>query len=605
MDQFEKQSVPNASLDPATRDHLAPASPPPPVAPTAVFEGSFFDRNKWYVIVSALAIFIIAILGYFALRRPAAPEQPKVSVALEVPANAPSGAEIIAKVLVTNNDTKTITKGTLELVYPSGVTFVSANPQPENLSGTVFSLPDVPAGINVAVLIKVRLEGNVGSQLSFIGTLKYRIAGLSADFSAEAKGVVQVTAAGAGISVEGPREIANASVVSYTVSYSNQGTSDLKAVRVKLVTPQGFQFAQSEPDPSQGTDTWDITPFPVGAQGTIRVSGTFSGGQPGQSYTFLAQLLVPDANGQYYVQTEGQYTTAITNQPLLVTQAVEGVSATETPVLKAGDTVQYALAYKNNATVVAKAVRIVFSIDSAAADLSSIQAEGGSISGNTVTFTAAGYSALESVSPGDSGEVSVSFRLRNPLVNDRTTNPKLVTNVKITSNEYDSFLPGNSITADLSTEVRAESALVHVSGPLPPRVGQQTSYTVKISLRNTTSDVRQNVFTAVVASGVTLDKTALASDVARDLTYDQATGRISWRFDTLSAHSGSFLPVKNVELVVRVTPPAAAVGKPLKLLRELSLKGADTGTGKAVQLSMPDISSADVTTGTNDGVVVQ
>ncbi|MBP9686560.1 MAG: hypothetical protein KBD66_02045 [Candidatus Doudnabacteria bacterium] len=603
---FQKQSVPETSLDPATRDRLAPSSVPvgSVASGPAFFEPSFWQRNKWFIFISVIACGVIAILGFFALRNPGAPAEPKVSVTLEMPETAPSGSEVVVKVILANQDSHALESASLEMVYPTGMSFVSANPSAENLSGSQFSLPAVPAGLNVAVLLKVRCEGSVGDTLALLGKVKYKLAGISADFTKEVQKRVQLTAAGAGVSINGPAQAVNAGVLTYTVQYSNQSAQPFDRVRVKLVSPQGFQFASSDPAPSQGTDTWDITPFPAGATGEIKILGSFVGGQPGQSYTLVAQLLVPDKNGQFYVQTEQQFVTALQDQPLLVAQSMVGGDSGKSA--KAGDTLQYRVQYRNNASVPAQGVRIVFSVDSTVVDLGSMQAEAGQIAGNTVTFSAAGDSRLETLRSGEEGAVTVSLRLKDPLVADRTINPTLVTSVKIRSDEYDTFLPGNTLTIPLATAVKFERSATYVSGAVPPKVGQQTMYKIKLSLRNTTSDAQDaSVQLFVAPGGAAFDKASVNSEEAAAVTYDASTGKLAWKVGTLAAHTGTFSPVRTLEFTVKVTPAVSGVGKPVKLVRDITFRGTDSGVAAPVTLTAPEVTSQDAAPSSNDGIVVQ
>lgn len=605
---FQKQPVPEASLDPATRDHLAPASPVlgggQASVPAVSLEPSFWQRNKWFLLLSVCACGVIGVLGYFALRSPAQPAQPKVTLALEAPEAAASGSEVVLKVVVTNADSHALEQGTLELVYPAGVVFVSANPPAANLSGSQFTLPAIPAGLNVAVLLKVRCEGNVGDTLQILAKVKYKLAGISADFTAETQRGMRLTAAGAGVSIEGPSQAVSAGVLTYTIQYSNQSTQGFDRVRVKFVAPQGFQFAASEPVPSQGADTWDIAPFPAGATGEIKVSGSFVGGQPGQSYTLVGQLLVPDTNGQFYVQTEQSFVTALQDQPLLVSQTMIGGAQGKSA--QAGDSLQYQLKYRNNAAVPARGVRIVFSVDSSVVDLSSLQAEAGQISGTTVTFSAAGDPRLETLRSGEEGTLMLSLRLKNPLVADRTVNPQLVTSVKIRSDEYDTFLPGNTLTIPLATAVKLERGASYASGALPPKVGQQTVYTVRLALRNTTSDMTDAVVQLFVApGGAAFDKASVSAEEAAAVTYDQSTGKLVWKVGTLKAHAGAFLPIRVLTFNVKVTPSVSAVGKPVRLIRDLTVRGTDSGIAAPIQLTAQEVTSQDAAAGSNDGIVVQ
>lgn len=607
MDNFTSQPIAKPSLDATTRDRLGSTIAPqgPPQFDPASESGSFFARNKWFVIVLALAILVIAVLAFFALRKPSTAQDAKVTVDLVVPAEVPSSSEAVVKAVVTNNDSRAITEGELELVFPEGAVFVSSNPPAENLSGTVYKVPTLPPGANATIFTKLRFEGGVGQQRSIQGRLSYKIEGLSAEFNKTATAGLKLVAAGVSIDIQGPATVTNAQLVSYTIHYVNQSTENFDRVRVKMVFPQSFQFAESTPKPSQSNDTWDIGALAPGAQGDIVLNGTFNSSTPGQGVSLAVQLQVPDKNGSYYTQAENTFATSIGSQPLVVNQVVQG-GAQDGAVATPGDSLQYKIDYQNNATVAARGVRIVFTVDSTTADLSTIQAEGANINGNTVTWSAASKPDLEVLNPNESGSVSLTIRTKNPPVSDRTINPVLATSVKIKADEYDTFLPGNKLQVKLSTKLQMDLTPAYASGQKPPRVGQETQYTVTVSLKNSTNDITQGSLSLFIATGNnSFNKASIVGSEADKTTYDASTGKLVWRFDTLKAHTGDFAPARTLQFTLRVVPSASQAARSLVLVKNVQLTGKDAGTSKDITASLSELSTTDGPNGNNDGIVQQ
>ncbi len=606
MDNFTPQPIAKPSLDATTRDRLGstPTGAIPPLAPQPE-SSSFFARNKWFVVVLILAVVIIATLAFLAMRKPGTTQDAKVAIDLVVPAEVPSSSEAVIKAVVTNNDSRHISEGELELIFPEGAVFVSSNPPAENLSGTSYKLPALSPGANVTIFTKLRFEGGVGQQRTVQGRLSYKITGLSAEFSKTANAGLKLVAAGVSIDIQGPQAVTNAQLVSYTVHYVNQSTESFDRVRIKMVFPQGFQFAESTPKPSQGTDTWDIGALVAGAQGDIVLNGTFNSSTPGQGVSLAVQLQVPDKNGSYYTQAENSFATSIGSQPLVVSQLVQG-GAQDASVATPGDSLQYKINYQNNATIAARGVRIVFTVDSTTADLSTIQAEGANINGNTVTWSAASKPDLEVLNPNESGSVSLTIRIKNPPVSDRTINPDLVTNVKIKADEYDTFLPGNKLQIKLATKLQMDLAQGYLSGQRPPRVGQETQYTVTVSLRNSTNDITQGSLSLFIATGTnSFDKASISGTEANKVTYDPSTGKLVWRFDTLKAHTGDFAPARTLQFTLRVVPSASQAARALVLVKNVQLAGKDANTGKDVTAALSELSTTDGPNGNNDGIVQQ
>ncbi len=605
MENFTKQPLGNSSLDQDTRDKISPAQDASPAVSGLESQGTgFFAKNKWFVLVFVLAIVVIGILTLFIFRKPNSVKEGKVTIDLVVPSEVPSSGEAVVRAVVSNNDSTTLTHLELEMVYPSGTVFVSSNPEAKNLSGTLYSLPDISPGANVATLIKLKFEGGVGTNAPITARLKYSLAGSSASFTKEQQTTAKLVAAGVSVELQGPVTATNAQLVSYTVHYANQSTEGFDRVRVKLGFPSSFQFASATPASTQGTDTWDIGQLAPTAEGTITVSGTFLSASLGQGVTVNASVLVPDKNGGYYVQAESQFSTSISTQPLVVTQSLD--NGEQTSVADPGNTLQYKLSYQNNASVAARGVRIVMTIDSATMDTSTVQAEGALVSGNTITWSAASKSELEVVNPNEAGTVLVSFRIKDPPVKDRSINPDVITNVKIKSDEYDTFLPGNKMQVKIATKARLEGTVAFVDGQKPPRVGQQSRYSVSISVKNTTSDVTGSDIVMFVATGAgSFDKATVNKEEANAVSFDTSTGKLVWHVATLKAHVGEFSPARILQFTLRAVPGASQAGLPLPLVKNIIFTGTNDFTAQTITKSITQLTTSDTATADAGGIVIQ
>ncbi len=606
MEDFSTKPVQSSSLDSTTRTKLAPAETSLPVNGVAVELGGaelgFFAKNKWFILLLIFGLLILGVLAYFAFSKPKQAVEPKVTVEIVIPEKVTSGSEGIVKAVVSNGDGRTITKGELELVYPYGVQFSSSNPNAENLSGSLFNIPDLAPGANTTIFIKLKFLGGVGENLKFTAKFSFALSGLSAQFDTGAEAFTTLTTAGMTVDLSGPNTTNNGQVVSYTIRYANASSESFERVRVEVNMPVSFQFANSTPLPTQGNNTWDIGKLEAGNSGEIVVNGAYVSASQGSNVPWQVRLLVPDSLGAYYPQSTGEFTTSIAYIPLGVSQTVQ---SGQNSVVKPGDNVQYQLEYKNNATVEARGVRIVMTVDSSTVDLSSIQAEGASISGNTITWSAASKPELEVLNPNESGKLSMSVKVRDVPVQDRSINPLVVTNVKIKSDEYDAFLPGNKLQVKISTQFNMETSVSYYDGAKPPRVGQVTRYKVFIRLKNTTNDITGSIMTMFIASGgSSFDINTVGAEEAKLVNYDPSSGKLTWRVDTLKAHVGDFSPPRSLEFIVKVNPALANVGLPVTLVKNLQFSGVDSSTNEVVNKSVPQLNSSELGN-SSDGVVVK
>ena len=106
---------------------------------------AFYRANKWYFWAIFIGIALIGVLGYFAFKKSpvTAPKEANVAINIDVPQTVPSGGEAVYKITVTNNDSQKLVSMQLELAYPDGETYENSSPASQNLSGSLFNVPDL------------------------------------------------------------------------------------------------------------------------------------------------------------------------------------------------------------------------------------------------------------------------------------------------------------------------------------------------------------------------------------------------------------------------------------------------------------------------------
>ncbi len=569
-----------------------PTSPPVATVPASKWRmllanvGPFYRQNKYYVWAAAVGVVVLGVLAFVAFRpQEAKPVPAQVEVTIDAPNTAPSGGEAVYKVKITNKDTATLTNVQLEVVYPEGGSYVDSTPKSSGLSGTTFPVPDLEQGQTVAVLIKARVQGQINDEKKFVAKLHYRYSNFSSEFVSEATHTVRLVAADVALELSGPQTTNNAQVVTYEVRYKNNSDKSIENGRIELTYPEHFQFASSEPQPNLSKNIWNIGTLEKGQEGRITFQGSFSSASPNQSETFRAAFLVLDASGNFFTQADTTFTTGIGSLPLTVSQEVIGGSANG--IAKPGETLRYKLSYRNNATVAARGAVVVVTVDSAAIDLGSIQAEGAQINNGTITWNASSNSNLETLNPNESGSLEFSMRIKDPPVRDTSKNLEVKTAVKIRSDEYDTFLPGGEIAIKISTQAAVQTSLEHIGGESPPQVGKSSTYRLTVSLRNSTNELRDGLLTAfipVAAGGVDVSSIQPSKEVS-NVSFDASTGKLTWKIGVLAAHTGDFSPLRKMSIDVRIVPSSNQANTEVDLLKTVALKITDSFTGEALSLT--------------------
>jgi uncharacterized repeat protein (TIGR01451 family) len=310
--------------------------------------------------------------------------------------------------------------------------------------------------------------------------------------------------------------------------------------------------------------------------------------------------LVLASNGDFSTQASATYSTSISALPLVVTQTVDNVAG---GIAAPGDTLQYTVTYRNNAGVAASAVNIVVTLDSPALDLASIRAEGGEVNNNTISWNASGVPNLERLNPNESGKVQFAVKLKNPAVKDAAENITIKSSAKIKSNEYSSFLPGTDLELKVSSPSNLTGAVKFISGQLPLRVGQGSDFQVTMMLRNSTNDVNNAVLVGFVPGGVAYEQRSVNAQEGGNVSYDVATGKLTWKVGQLAAHTGDINPPRTLTFNVRLNPPASAAGRDIVLFKSINFTGKDAFTAQDISLQAPDLKTTDIPNGYSDGRV--
>jgi hypothetical protein len=551
----------------------------------------FWGKNKWFVLVLVVALAVLGVVALMLFRKPSQTGQPNLELSIVAPKAVDIGTETVMQFILANKETKTISKPKVEVMFPSGATFVESQPKPTNLTGTVYELADISPGANVVLWLKIKLDGNVGETKTITAKTLFSLAGLTAEFTTTKSADLTLTSSGMSVSVTGPNSAANGQPVSYSVRYDNQTDKDYDKARITMTLPSSFQMAEASPKPSFSSNTWDILDLKAGTSGEIRLSGSYTA-TGGEFLKVKAELSIPDASGNYFKQSENEFTTTIGSQPLQVSQTV--VTEQQDGVALPGDMLTYNIKYQNTSADAARAVRVIFSFNSPTVDMATVQAEGGKVSGNEVTWTAGGKSSLEVLSPNDAGVLSLSIKVKNPPVNDRTLNPEVKTSVKIISNEYQDFQKGNDLLVKIASTPAISTSLAGSGGALPPRVGVRSSFQVSLMLQNTTSDILDSDVVAFLPTGVTFEASSLAGIEAGKVSYDVNTGKLTWKVGVLRAYSGAFAPKRQLDFQVSVIPSSSQTGMVLNLLRDIKFTGLENFTQRDISLKTDDVTTLDL-----------
>lgn len=281
---------------------------------------------------------------------------------------------------------------------PAGTTFVSSNPAYSSVSGSTytFNIGTVLAETSGTITIVVKLDNDLTDQttLTNYATLDYNDE--NGDSYPQDQASADVTVITPIITITKSADVSEADPgdeITYTILYSNSGSTDAYNVVIKDTIPAETTFVSSTPSynsVSGDTYTYNIgTVASLGTGSVIIVVKVDAGTADGTTITNYATLTYEDANGNAYGPVNDDATVSVTAPVMTITKTADKTNANP------GDTITYTISYENTGSGEATDVTITDTIPAGTTYVSSSPTYD-SVSGSTYTWVISSVASLGS-----------------------------------------------------------------------------------------------------------------------------------------------------------------------------------------------------------------
>ncbi|MBU2219708.1 hypothetical protein KJ665_01015 [Patescibacteria group bacterium] len=588
---------------------------------------SVSTKRMIWLVLGVVALAVLVIGGWFLWRAFNSFNANEVALDIFGQERAVSGEEINYVVRYKNNSRVAI--GDVRLIF----SFPAASTMAEE-SGAVLRGEEAVITKNLGNLIsgqagqaefKIRVLGDKDSQQKFKAKLDYRPSNINSNFSNEKEFMSTIISVPLVLSFILPEKIVSGQTMNFSLRYLNTSDAAFTDAKLKIEYPIGFIFDSALPSPSsagsssaEGNNVWSLAEIGSREEGNIVIKGTIAGNE-GETKVFKAQIGTQKNNEEFLVYSQALASPQVAASPLGVEQIL--LSAINNNVSTGQDLV-YRLKYRNTTDTPIGPVFITVKIDSRVVDLTSVKTANGFFdsSSGIITWNGASLPALESLAARAEGQIEFTLRVRErlPVSNFSDKNFIITTVAKIDSFNVPLALSGTQLSGQSQLIAKVNSDLflnmkgyyndrtIPNTGPLPPVVGQKTTYTIYWSLLNTSNDVSGVFVEAYLPSYVSWEGKVFPGE--EDIKYDPANGKITWQVGRLSAGVGVLSLVRQVAFQVGFTPSLSQVGSAAIIVQPAKAFGSDNFTGaqisatdKELKSDMPD----DPAVGEAKGKIIQ
>lgn len=520
-----------------------------------------------------LGLVFLALLAFFFSVRELFFDRDDVTLRIDAPEEVDIGSEFEVFVTVTNSSRQTLRAGRIDLDLPSAI---------ELVEGRDASFATLESRKQTTAKFRLRARGDAGTELRFRVLSFFKPGFIAASFQKELEKTVHLREIPFTIAFSFPADVSNGKAFTFFIRAQSRAQTAVPAVGVELIPPDTFRFLRAQPAPLAATTyQWDFGSIPAGGREEISVTGIFDADVKGGEFiarigpwdTFRKSLLAFQEEKEFLNLQAGAVPVTIVfreqeNPPEIIVEP--------------GETFSVKLQYENAMTVPAEDVSIALAMADEAIEPRSVispQQFTRSVSGEYV-WDSDILSALKSLEPGVQGEIELSAKISQKLVfrsaddanQDISVRARTLSGGRVLGERHMLIRIAGQLS--INAEVRYFNAPGGINtGPLPPKIGQETTYTVTLTVAGGTNGI-ENVGARVVLGPSVTYKELIEPENA-NVFYDSTTREVAWTIGDMPPGTGVFSPPKLLSFRISLIPEADDTGKAVELLSIVAASGED------------------------------
>lgn len=514
-----------------------------------------------------------------------------------------SGEEV-GYVVRYRNDTGIILKDVkLTFIYPEGsLPFDKQNlTMIGNMPSSVVSLPDLAPGQEEEMEFRVYVSGLKNDQKKAQAKLNYHPSNISSGFENSTEFLSIIFSVPLVLDFDLPERVVSGQNIDIALKYLNTAEVAFFNLVLNVEYPSGFSFKSALPLADQGQNSWNLAEIGPHEEGKILISGTLSGTKE-EVKNFKVKAIQQQGELSRTV-SEGLTSTLISVSPLSIELMVNNSRDYAANVSQQLD---YKIKYQNTTDVLLGPVFIVVKFDTKALDFSTLKTDKGFFDSldNTITWNESVLPDLKLLQPGEQKMIEFSVKIKDklekfPIASFNDKNLLITVFAKIDSANIPISLRGTQISGadSLSTKLNSKLTLsargyykdnlLPNAGPIPPTVGQETTYTIYWGIVNSPNDIENVVVETYLPPYINWLNKFDPPDA--NVKYDKNSGKLSWSLGKVAANTGVLLAAKRLAFQIGFVPSSTQVDNKVVLVKESLISGQDLFTNVFLQSSAKEI----------------
>lgn len=570
-------------------------------------------------LIFSVSFFTISLLSAFFIFNSGANQitYEKVSVGVQGP-NYISGGETVSFIVSINNQNSVpIVSSDVYVLYPQGTV--------EPGSPTISMLRDresfekILPGETKEVRFSAIMFGSEGETKKIQVRYEYRVENSNAIFHKDKDYDIRISTAPVNVTSSHTSSVISGEEIEIEVEIASNSTEDVSNLALKVDYPFGFVFESATPEPISGNDLWDVGTVLAAESKKITIKGVI-GGQDEEERVFRYSVGSKDEEsiteiGSIFSASES--VVSIKRPDFGLDMLVNGESGTIR--VDQDDRVSVRIEATNNLTSRIINPNIEVELKGNIFDPRTVEVEDGFFNSRTnkIVWSKQTSPDFDSLENGQTVPLFFSFKIRSDIAGT-VKDPSMIMELSAVGETFSDTGNERGVYANSQSKVEVNSDMIAVgrtyydfgpienSGPIPPKVGEVTEYTINWEAISSTNDFSDTVIKAVLPAYV--EYLGVYTPSNERISYDQNKKEVVWNVGKLAAFSGYEGQAKReVYFQVSVEPSISQVGAEINLLNSKTVTAIDSFTGKVIsQTFSPDTTRLINSNSENgDGAVVE
>jgi hypothetical protein len=602
-----------AEIPPVRRSVLSPGqAEAAPQWPPAVSErASWFSPKKVLLFSALFFIAMLTIAGVVLYSGNSTVSTGNIDITITGPLEVRAGEAVPVEISVSNHNAQTLQVAELIIEYPPGTSLATG----AGTSTAVvaerqrLSLGEVAGGATVKRSIQPIFFGEKDSTVTLNASLEYRLADSNAIFSKDASYQTAIAAAPVMVKASLPSEANSGQAVTLKVEVSANTPTALSGQTLLVDYPPGFRFVSATPVPQGDENHWAVANVAAGQTFNVAINGVIEG-QNDELKNFkisVGQIDTknPDQLAVVYGATAAEL---VVQKPQLQLAAVINNATESEVVVDSRARTVVAINWGNNLNEEVVDGQLSATFTGAVLDEASVRPSGGfyQSTSNAAVWNKTTEPDLAQIAPGATQTsnlefASVAFGSAASQIKNPTIELTLKFRAKrVSDGEWLESVVHKTIKLNSSVQFAAKAVYYDTvaanAGPLPPKVGSETTYTLTWSLLNSANDLEQVEVRAPLPPYMRWS--SIVVPIGEPLEYvpsESGGGTLIWHVGYVRAGVGLSTGPREVSFKLGITPSVSQVGDAPALLGPITVSARDTFTKTMITINPRQSITTDLT----------